>query len=61
MKFVHDMAIKDANRTSGWTGLAYPHRKGEYVWNNGESFNSSVSVGSATCQELFMKINASKS
>ena len=44
MKFVHDMAIKDANRTSSWTGLAYRHRKGEYVWNNGESFNSSVSV-----------------
>ena len=46
MKFVHDMAFKDANRTSVWIGLAYRHRKGGYVWNNGESF---------------MKINASKS
>ena len=42
MKFVHDMAFKDANRTSVWIGLAYRHQKGGYVWNNGESFNSSV-------------------
>ncbi|CAH3196554.1 unnamed protein product, partial [Porites evermanni] len=44
MKFVHDMAFKDANRTSVWIGLAYRHQKGGYVWNNGESFNISVSV-----------------
>ena len=44
MKFVHDMAFKYANRTSVWIGLAYRQRKGGYVWNNGESFNSSVSV-----------------
>ena len=44
MNFVHDMAFKDANRTSVWIGLAYRHQKGGYVWNNGESFNSSVSV-----------------
>ena len=44
MKFVHDMAFKDANRSSVWIGLAYRHLKGGYVWNNGESFNSSVSV-----------------
>ena len=44
MKIVHDMAFKDANRTSVWIGLTYRHQKGGYVWNNGESFNSSVSV-----------------
>ena len=44
MKFVHDTAFKDANRTSVWIGLAYRHQKGGYVWNNGESFNISVSV-----------------
>ena len=44
MKFVHDMAFKDANRTSVWIGLAYRHQKGGYVWNNGESFNISGSV-----------------
>ena len=44
MNFVHDMAFKDANRTSVWIGLAYRHQKGGYVWNNGESFNISVSV-----------------
>ena len=44
LKFVHDMAFKDANRTSVWIGLAYRHQKGGYVWNNGESFDISVSV-----------------
>ena len=44
MKFAHDMAFKDANRTSVWIGLAYRHQKGGYVWNNGESFDISVSV-----------------
>ena len=36
------MAFKDAHRTSVWIGLAYRHQKGGYVWNNGESFSSSV-------------------
>ena len=44
MKFVHDMAFKDANRASVWIGLANRHLKGGYVWNNGESFTISVSV-----------------
>ena len=44
MKFVHDMAFKDANPTSVWIGLAHRHQTGGYVWNNGESFNISASV-----------------
>ena len=45
MDFVHNMTFKAAlNPTSVWIGLAYRHRTGGYVWNNGESFNISVSI-----------------
>ena len=43
-KFVHNLSFKDRNRTSVWIGLVFRHETGGYVWNNGELFNSSVSV-----------------
>ena len=43
-KFVHNLSFKDTDRTSVWIGLAFRHQTGGYVWNNGELFNSSVSV-----------------
>ena len=44
MEFVHNLSFKDTNRTSIWIGLACRHQTGGHVWNNGESFNSSVSI-----------------
>ena len=42
MELVHNLSFKGQNRSSVWIG--YQHQTGGYVWNNGESFNSSVSV-----------------
>ena len=42
MEIVHNLSFKDQNRASVWIGCQ--HQTGGYVWNNGESFNSSVSV-----------------
>ena len=62
MKFVHDMAFKDAKRTSVWIGWRIGIKRVDMYG----TMENRLTVlfpfsGSATCRELFMKINASKS
>ena len=61
-KFVHNLSFKNRNRTSVWIGLVFGMKRAD-TYGTMENCLTVLfpSSGSATCQDIFMKMNASKS